>query len=135
MVPSCLPTLTRKNYSASLKCVFLLLTNIITVSDVLQSKVERSCCNFECIAWVTACIFLETVCTNVEKNMLCFPTVIGENKAHCSVTLFTDVFQFFHLESLLRNKIHTSYKSNYTEEWNKNTCLVRDASTPLEIIS
>lgn len=60
---------TRKSYKAILKSVFSLLTSIITVSTVLKSKVERSCCKLECIEWVITCILLETACINVQKIM------------------------------------------------------------------
>lgn len=73
------------------------------------------------------------------QNTACyslFSELQVKTKVHYSKkTHFTSTFHLFCQTSLLRGKIHTRGTNITAQEWNRSTCLVRDASTPLEIIS
>lgn len=60
----------------------------------------------------------------------------GENQGPLlKKTHFMIISHFFCQICLLRSKIHTRVTNITAQEWNGSTCLVRDASTPLEITS
>lgn len=156
MVPRQLPTLSKRSCRIILRNIYSSLVYSEWLSKVWKARCEKvSKQSVKSLAaslslprdllhaypW-TLCAWLEEnthVAHAASKHSLLQAGVFratGENQSpQFKKTHFTTTFHFFCQICLLRSKIPARVTNITAQEWKGSTCLVGDASTPLEIIS